>query len=225
MLVFISGISTSGKTTIGKHFVECRKERGENWIFKDLDDFYFKEKPKITLSNGQTISNWDCYDAIDYDAAKKWLEETLFSDAGQNVCFVGFALSTARLGFQPVLHFHLSFCKMQMDTLEGACTFNEKVVAHMVACNRQFSKGFKGKKAENDALMVREVLMPFYKENLKEIASSAIYTQVMTPDGRRSEKTNICNGISAFVDKFIPRTPIKKQPSKFTVVTHFNSNN
>lgn len=54
----LSGLSGSGKTTIGKIL--------ENWIFVDGDQFFQEKKPKVTLSNGEEVSNWDDHRSIDW---------------------------------------------------------------------------------------------------------------------------------------------------------------
>ena len=50
----LSGLSGSGKTTIGELF--CAKN---GWKFIDGDSFFLRDKPKVTLSNGEVASNWD----------------------------------------------------------------------------------------------------------------------------------------------------------------------
>jgi uridine kinase len=61
-LYVISGISGSGKTTLGRILSE--KLSAENILFVDQDVYYLEQKPKITLSNGSVVSNWDSLESI-----------------------------------------------------------------------------------------------------------------------------------------------------------------
>lgn len=191
-LVFISGVSTSGKTTIGKAFVENRKKLGEEWTFKDLDEFYYDKKPTIQLSNGKVKENWDCFEALDYAKLNTWLDYATRSKT--NVCLVGFALSQDQLKLYPDIHFHLTLTSI--DCVNSTFIVDDKKLAHLVAQNRQLTKGFKGDKAQDDVLMVKESLIPFYKSMVKELDSSTIFIQVTNSKNERIKMKEIINSLN-----------------------------
>lgn len=60
MFLVISGISGSGKSTLGQILAEKLKLE-----YIDLDSFYLKDKPLVSLSNGAKVKNWDCSEALD----------------------------------------------------------------------------------------------------------------------------------------------------------------
>jgi hypothetical protein len=198
MLMFISGVSTSGKTTIGKELVKQRTEIGEDWVFKDLDDFYFDKKPIIKLSNGKEKENWDCFEAIDYGKLNEWLEKQI---KGHNVFLVGFALSKEYIRLPCNLHFHLTLVDYDHHG------FDEKEVTHLVAQNRQLTKGFKGDKAQDDVLMVKEVLIPFYKKIFEELDVFTIVIRVTLPEGGRKPLKGLVLYLGSVVDTLkLPKT-------------------
>ena len=164
-LVFLSGLSGTGKTTIGKAFVEKYKDEG--WIFKDQDDFFRDEKPKVTLSNGSVKSNWDCKEALDFQAINEWLYE----HRDENVMFVGFALIPKWVFIEPTVYIDLSY--------DG--DYDERCIE-----NRKKSKGYEGKKAEDDILMVKEVIMPFY---IYIIKNESVETKVISVYIKNKRKT------------------------------------
>lgn len=179
MLLFISGISTSGKSTIGKLFVETR----QNWLFKDLDDFYISEKPMVKLSNGKIKQNWDCYEALDINALQKYLEE----HKNYNICLVGFALDVKILGYKPDVHVHLVLDK------------DKTTLTNMVISNRQKSKGFTGAKADDDILMVKELVIPFYYEFLATLDDNVKYVKTLDEHGNRIAKELIVKEIANLI--------------------------
>ena len=71
-LVIFCGISGSGKSTVGR-FVSQEK----NYTFIEGDDFFLPDKPKYTLSDGSTCSNWDCPEAIDWNRLNLSLSDNL----------------------------------------------------------------------------------------------------------------------------------------------------
>jgi len=154
MLIVISGISGSGKTTIGralvKYFNSFKGANDEAYKFVDEDSFYLKNKPKVKLSNGLVVANWDTLEAIDINSLRLTIESS------ENIVLVGFTLTKEIIGEYKSIHFHLSIG----DT--------DEVVIRRCVEARKRSKGFRGDKAKIDELVVREVVMPFYKRTLKE---------------------------------------------------------
>mgnify|MGYP001222915273 FL=1 len=202
MLMFISGISTSGKTYVGKKFVEKRNSLGEEWVFKDLDDFYIDKKPLIKLSNGKEKENWDCFEAIDYKRVKKFLEDSFAAEPEKNVCLVGFALSGELIGYFPAIHFHLVLTPSSYEYINERYVFIselEKELGHLVIQNRQLTKGFKGDKAEADVLMVKEVLIPFYKNFVQTLDK---YTILLNVRDERGERINVLPSLESIINRF-----------------------
>lgn len=147
-LIIISGISGSGKTTLGR---EIAKRLGYRYV--DIDSFYVKDKPRVTLSDRSQASNWDCYEALDLELFK----EVMMSN--EPIVLTTF-LPVDYLLSRPILvHFHLS----------TGLTSEERAQRCIQA--RQQSKGFTGEKAKRDEMVVREVVMPFYEKNRLDISS------------------------------------------------------
>jgi len=164
MLIFISGISGSGKTTVGKALVDhynktnnktnSKTNKINNRIFKDQDDFFVDIKPKtLPIFNGKTKSNWDCIEAIDWKSLNQWL----FDHKHANVVFVGFCLRGDLINIIPDEHIHLSLDDNDIETTVNRCA-NSRIVS------KQLNKK---QKCDNDEIMVRQVIIPFYLETLK----------------------------------------------------------
>lgn len=156
MFIFISGISGTGKTTLGKALVQrlSRKTKTTKikWIFKDQDDFFRIVKPKVQLSDGSVKSNWDCKEALDLAKLNKWIKENI----EKNVVFVGFALKNDWIKISPDIHFHL--------------VFPDSKTKEYCIQSRKLSKNYTEDQINRDKLMVNEVVFPFYqkyKETLK----------------------------------------------------------
>lgn len=89
MLYLISGLSGTGKTTLGRYAANLLGAQ-----FIDQDTFYRKEKPLVVLSNGIRTRNWDCIEAIDWE---KMETEVLNALEQSYVVLVGFALREENL--------------------------------------------------------------------------------------------------------------------------------
>lgn len=140
-LYVLSGISGSGKTTLGRKVANVLSAE-----FVDADDYYLKDKPQVTLSNGAKVANWDCFEAMDpnfpFIIAKKLNRNP--------VLLVGFALPDLCLPTVPLAHIHLVTATNPED-LSARC--KEARLAAKPGLN-----------VEKDALMVDEVVIPFYHE-------------------------------------------------------------
>jgi hypothetical protein len=138
-LYVISGISGSGKTTLGaellKEFRQC--------AHIDQDSFYLKTKPKVKLSNGLIVSNWDCLEALD-PIFKDYLRDVLKVTP---VILTGFALCRQVLPVVPKVHIHLVTGNTPED-VEGRCI---KARAQAKSVN-----------SDRDLLVVKELVLPFY---------------------------------------------------------------
>lgn len=155
-LYVISGISASGKSTLGQHLVKSNFI--DNIKYIDEDEFYLKNKPSITLSNNETVSNWDCLEAID-PCFTTVIEDALKLSP---VLLTGFALPATLLPVQATVHIHLVTADNPID------------LATRCRLARTASKPFNN--SERDALMVREVIIPFYHKMLRESDISHLVT-------------------------------------------------
>ena len=147
-IYLLSGLSGTGKTTLGLEFIKYNK----NFIFIDQDSFYKKEKPKVKLSNGEIVSNWDCVEAIDFDLLNEKVNNLV---ENSNVLLVGFALLKKYLNFSVEKHIHLQYNqKIDNNTLQ-LC----------IKARINSKKYIDPKKQENDIMMVEEFTIPFYIDN------------------------------------------------------------
>ncbi len=144
MFIAISGISSSGKTTVGKELASRL-----NLKFLDLDSFYYSRKPMVTLSNGKKVKNWDCMESLDINAFKAAILEY----APLGLVVVGFALRDDIFPIKPKYHIHLNIG----DTVDDICQ-------RCVDCRQQYKK----LNLETDKMVVKELVYPFYVETLKK---------------------------------------------------------
>lgn len=172
-LIFVHGISSSGKSTIGKLL---EKVLGlSHWI--DQDTFYLSDKPKVSFDNEDvssttstqeekktyTSSNWDCIEAIDFDALRYSIIASLCRY--EYVIVTGFALRQKELNLTADYSFVLSFDFGVSDVADNLETF--------VTETRKISKKITDTdKQEKDYWMVRKVVYPFYVETLTKIQES-----------------------------------------------------
>lgn len=139
-LYAISGISGSGKTTLGKQLVTIFPEMKHI----DQDQYYLKKKPQVTLSDGKKAFNWDCLEALD-PAFKEIIRKELTKSP---VLLTGFALCREVLPVVPKVHIHLVTANNPKD-LELRCRESRK--------KKVFNPN-------RDALVVRELVIPFYRK-------------------------------------------------------------
>lgn len=106
MIIGISGISGSGKTTVGK--ILATDIDGK---FIDQDLFFKKRKPLIKVSNGETKLNYDCDEAIDIKAMNDAIRSA--SKEKKYVVISGFSLRDYFFddNTRPHIHFHLRIPK------------------------------------------------------------------------------------------------------------------
>lgn len=138
-LYVISGISGSGKTTLGV----ALKKKFPHMVHIDQDAFFLKDKPKVKLSDGSEVKNWDCLEAID-SMFTEAIRECLMLNP---VLLTGFALCREMLPVIPVVHIHLVTSDNPED-LESRCK-----------AARSKAKNIN---VDRDALVVKELVVPFY---------------------------------------------------------------
>ncbi len=146
----LSGLSGTGKTTLGKYIATKNK-----MIMIDQDTFYKKTKPKVVLSSGLIVSNWDCLEAIDWDALCTAVLKELTTNS---VILVGFAL------WQSELARLIEYVDSHVLLIYGSDEVNRCKKARL----------HKGVDAVRDSLVVDELVMPFYRETLKNLGDCEV---------------------------------------------------
>lgn len=170
MIILISGLSGTGKTTLGKLLSEFIPDSS----FTDLDWFYHKDKPTFRLSSGKVLKNWDAVASIDW---QKFNEHVLNLQTSTKIV-VGFVLPQELLKFKSDKHFHLIY----------SFDFDDELNIGKCIETRQKSKNFtEDQKIQEDKLMVRESVYPFYKECLDHMKFDQIIS-VMNNKERRDIK-------------------------------------
>ena len=157
MMIFISGISGVGKSTISK---ELSQQLGLLHI--NQDNYYLKTKPKATLSTGIQKTNWDTAEALDFDLLNTDLTNHFYQR--QNILLEGFCLRKDMIKFTPNVHIHLSYISVPANAnININYMKNKEVIINRVVESRSISKpGIK-----DDEIVVRELVWPFYIETLK----------------------------------------------------------
>jgi uridine kinase len=169
MFIAISGISGSGKSTIGQALATTL-----NLTYVDQDSYFIPQKPSITMSDGSMVKNWDCMDALDIHS----LKHTIIQLAPNGLILVGFALRDEVFPFPPTCHIHLSTGSLKSQIIERSIA------------SRQQSKGAK----RIDELMVREVVYPFYQDTISKSTIDYII-EVYKDDDSRKTVNEIMNEI------------------------------
>ncbi len=174
MLIYLHGVSSSGKSTIANALVN----KLPNAMVIDQDSFYKKIKPTVTFKGDQmyTTTNWDTVESIDFNQLNDTITKAL--NCYHYVIVTGFALRD-----QYVIKPNLSIL---LDI--GGNPIKK------IALARQVSKGYRGKK---DWYMVEEVVYPYYLETLQHIT---IDYKISVYDGeKRIPLTNLVDAIEKMI--------------------------
>jgi shikimate kinase len=167
-MIVLFGISTSGKSTLGEVLA---KNLGYHWI--DIDTFYKKEKPKITLRGVPGVENWDTIDAINEDnliAECKWYK---------NVVLSAFIISDPLL--KKITHNYKIFL---LKTGSNAEEEKERCIA-----SRIVSKRFKTQaKQDKDRAMVEDILYTAYQDALTKLETVEVINVYDCNGERKSVK-------------------------------------
>ena len=145
-VVILSGLSGSGKTTLGNYFVNLYND----WTFIDGDWFFLRDKPKVLLSNGDIVPNWDSPDAIDWDLLNDRVNRELVH---YNIILATFLPIMDKFTFPIYKHIRLS---MGSD---------EQLIKRCIQARKASKKFNTPEKIKRDELMVREVVYPIYLSN------------------------------------------------------------
>ena len=174
-IYFISGISGAGKTTIGKKLAEMF-----NCVFMDQDLYYRIYKPTTVLSSGERVINYDNEGIMDWDKMNLAIESQL---EYSNVVLVGYALWKEKLKFSPKVHFLLI-----RDILNENNQHNLENLVKFCYEDRQKSSRFRGK--DNEMMMVKELVVPFYFKTLSKIGP-AVVINTMYSDGENNYRLSV----------------------------------
>lgn len=151
MLIYLHGVSSSGKTSIGNELLNHL----DNAILIDQDTYYKKIKPQITFQGDKLyqVANWDTAEAIDFCQLNQVIEEAV--KQYRWVIVTGFALRDEYMSLKADISILLDIGKNPIEKIIKA---------------RQVSKGYKDEKAIKDQYMVEQVVWPYYQETLKNIS-------------------------------------------------------
>ena len=183
-IIFISGISGVGKSTISKELANKL-----NFVHINQDNYYLKDKPIVTLSNGLKVKNWDSVAALDFEKLNNDIYDYL--SEGRNILLEGFCLRDDLIKVVPNIHIHLSYIPVPPNVnLVDTYTANKDVIIPRIIRSRAQAKpGIK-----NDEIVVNELVWPFYMNTLE---NSTIDYVINTFDnnGHRIDKNVIINSI------------------------------
>ncbi len=152
-LIFIHGISSVGKSTVGS---ELRKYLN-NAILIDQDTFYKINKPYVLLGN-QNVPNWDCVEAIDFTSFNNAILD--LKNNYNYVIVTGFALREKEMKIKPDINILLDF------------GLSEQNAINTIISGRIVSKNIKTiEKKYKDEMMVKNIVWPYYQETLTKIGN------------------------------------------------------
>jgi len=171
-IIAISGISGAGKSTIGKMLAKKL-----NATFIDQDWFNSSNKQKVILSNGSTVTNYDCDDAFNI----KNFNDAISSNKRNNLVIVGYNLRYYFFfeGNKPTIHFNIVIPKeLSLKT-------------------RLAIKPFSDERRANEKLFFNEYLYPYYQDTLKNSDIDHFINGVI--DNKRKTIEDILNYILIIV--------------------------
>jgi hypothetical protein len=191
-LIIISGISGSGKTTVGRAVAERL-----GYAFVDQDSFYRDDKPRFTLPDGHTASNWDCAEALDLVGLRRKLVNLLRT---QNVVFTAFAPVDEWIGTNKirdlghtVKHIHLATTGPGTNVSKYSELAIKRCIDARIVSKNLITREQKAK----DDYMVRNVVYPAYLENQKNYYPDCV-VDAFDGNGRRHPLYTLTTAIAQF---------------------------
>ncbi|CAH6419691.1 Hypothetical protein HVR_LOCUS767 [uncultured virus] len=182
-LYILTGISGSGKTTLGRQLAAQISAVNETkCLFVDEDEHYLEDKPFVKLSDGKMYPNWDTLKSINPNFTSHIRELLKF----QHVLLVGFSLPKDILPQVARVHIHLVTALNRSD-LENRC-----VQARIEA------KSFINQK--RDLMMVREVVIPFYHEMVRN-CDITHFMEVFQKNGNRVSVPDLVSKAMKIINK------------------------
>jgi len=132
-MLFISGISTSGKRELGE-----RISKELNAVLIDQKDYFLKNKEIVKLSNEKKVINYDSINSIDWDNFNLKLLSLSLSEVKTVV--IGFALIPDLIKVSPELSIYLNY------------KVSDKLLVDIISSRRN-----------KDRNEVEELVIPFHK--------------------------------------------------------------
>lgn len=149
MLIFISGLTGSGKTELAKNI-------SRDFKFKHINQFdYYKKdySEEVALENGEKIVNWCVDSSIDWDKLNADIEKM----KGEGLVVVGIALHD-KITHTPDYHIHLNISKKNYIT--NRKEFLEKN-------KEKYPEDYKLLGTETDILKFTKLIYPYYEETTR----------------------------------------------------------
>lgn len=178
-LYVLSGISGSGKTTLGQRLVNDGSIKDA--VFVDQDSYYLKAKPTTKLSNGTIVNNWDCIEAL--DASFKQSIASMLEKSP--VVLAGFALIADILPVIPKVHIHLVLAQNPQDLLQRCRTARLQAKPSI--------------DTTRDIYVVREIVIPFYHEVVRESDITHLLDVFDEETGKRKSLDELLSAIKEII--------------------------
>ena len=186
-LIFISGVSGVGKSTL----VSGLATKLQCSIIHQ-DSYFVAHKPRVTLSDGTKVSDWDCLEAIDFET----LVAVIRTSRGANKLTIveGFCLPNDLIGNSD-LHLHLSPIYLSLED-KPSKRFEEQ---RSVIIDRIEKARLKTKSgSEHERLKIEELVWPFYLETL-ERSTIDFFINVYNDDGTRRSESEIVSEVMTII--------------------------
>lgn len=185
IIVFISGPSGVGKSTISKMVEKSLNNFLHGCILIRQDDYFLPsdQKPFIVLSNGNMVRNWDTMAALDLPKFNADILKVRYQS--KPVIVEGFCLPRSEIKVIPDIHIHLSY--IDSEFINDIIVSSDIIKERMIKSRREA----KPKINDGDGIMVQDIVLPFY---LKTVASS-LFTHIV-PTFIRDERIPLENVFS-----------------------------
>jgi len=178
--LLISGLSGSGKTTIGKQLSQLK-----GWNFIDGDDFFIPkdQMSQVKLSNGDWVANWDSPNSIDWAKLNRVVKQQLLNN---NVVLVTFLPMTEMYEFNVNYHVRLLTGRDAIKKCIDARKVSKKIVTL--------------EKASKDELVILEYVIPMYADMCARSVDQEIH--VYQSDGESSVRRDVRDILNDIIDIF-----------------------
>jgi cytidylate kinase len=151
LVIFVSGLSGSGRSALGKNI-----SRDFKIPLLNINKFCKKDySTTIKLANGEEIINWDSDDIYNWDLINAEINKL----QSNGVVVVGTVFPTDKVTVKPDFHIHIKLAKQSL--IKRRERFTED---HKDDC----SELYKLNKSEVGLLILNSVTLPYYYESLKK---------------------------------------------------------
>ncbi len=200
LLIFISGLSGCGKSTIGKKIAKDFK-------LKLIDQFDYYKKghdTKFTLPDNTTIINWYMDEAVDWDNFNKDIDE--FKKNGLVV--IGFSLPEDKIIAEHDFHIHLNISKQ-------VCM--EKRKAFLEKYKDKYEEEYKLIGTPVEKLKMNQIIYPYYIESTKKSKINKFANMNTQTDDEAYN--DIFNVLVKFISDYLYQPKTNADPTKTPKVT------